>query len=97
LGRPPGEVPPAPVFDVGLLEGEWEEARMLVLVAWAEWLIWLALPPGIGSPRVWRPVGGGLVATGMEPDPVVLRGGGERMVELVGEEESEGGWACGSL
>jgi hypothetical protein len=28
---------------------------------------------------------------------VLLRGGGERMVELVGEEESEGGWACGSL
>jgi hypothetical protein len=53
FGRPPGEVPPpVPVAIGGLLEGEWEGARALVLGAWAEWLIWLALPPGIGRPRV---------------------------------------------
>lgn len=40
FGRPPGEVPPpVPVAIVGLLEGEWEGARALVLGAWAEWLI----------------------------------------------------------
>lgn len=51
----------------------------------------------MGRPRVWIPGGGGEVATGIEPDPDEAKGGGERMVELVGEEESEGGCACGSL
>jgi hypothetical protein len=56
------------------------------MVALDEWLIWLAFPPGIGRPRGALPVGGGLAGPGEAG-----MAGGERIVELVGEDESEGG------